>query len=200
MRKLFALTMLMCLASLAGAQETQAAESAKPVAQAAPAGPPTINSPVHRQIGNIEKNFVGAAEAMPADKFFYVPTGEGFKDVRNFAQQIGHVAANNFLFAGTLTGEDPKITDEDRKNGPAHLKTRDDYIKYLKESFAAAHKAVDTVNESNAMEQMTFHANPKAKMARLALANIFIWHGYDHYGQMVTYLRMNGIVPPASRN
>jgi uncharacterized damage-inducible protein DinB len=200
MKKVFIITMLACIATIGSAQEKKAAEPAKPAAQAAPAAPPTINSLMHRQVNNIEKAFVGAAEAMPADKFFYAPSGEGFKEVRTFAQQIGHVAANNFLFAGTLTGEDPKVSPDDRKNGPSHLKTRDDYIKYLKDSFAAAHKAVDTINESNAMEQMTFHGNPNAKMARLALGNIFIWHGYDHYGQMVVYLRNNGVVPPASRN
>jgi uncharacterized damage-inducible protein DinB len=190
-----AMLMLMCAALFAGAQEKKAAET-KP-AQAAP--PPSVTSIVHRQLGGLERQIVGAAEAMPADKFFYKPEGEGFKEVRNFAQQVGHVAVNNFLFAAALSGETANITEEDRKNGPATLKTREDYIKYLKDSFAAAHKAMDTVNEKNAAEVVALPGFPNAKSPRLYWANVITWHGFDHYGQMVVYLRMNGIVPPASR-
>jgi uncharacterized damage-inducible protein DinB len=198
MKNLFATAVFLGLASFASAQDKKPAD-AKPAAQAAPA-PPTVTSIVHRQFGSLERQFVGVAEAMPAEKFFFKPEGEGFKDVRTFAQQIGHVAANNYFFAAALTGEDAKITEEDRKNGPASLKTREDYLKYLEDSFAAAHKALDTVSEKNAVEQVAFPGMPNAKSPRLNVANILTWHGFDHYGQMVVYLRMNGVVPPASRN
>jgi uncharacterized damage-inducible protein DinB len=198
MKKLFTFAVLACAAALASAQDKKPTET-KAAAQAAPA-PPTVTSVVHRQLGSLERQFVGVAEAMPADKFFFKPEGAGFSDVRNFAQQVGHVAVNNFLFAAALTGEAVNISDEDRKNGPASLKSREDYLKYLKDSFAAAHKAMDTVNEKNAAEVVALPGLPNAKSPRLFWANLTTWHGFDHYGQMVVYLRMNGIVPPASRN
>jgi hypothetical protein len=70
-------------------------------------------------------------------------------------------------------------------------------VKYLKDSFAAAHKALDTITKDNLLEPVDLPGGGKA--VRMGLANIFLWHGFDHYGQMALYLRMNNIVPPASR-
>ena len=71
-------------------------------------------------------------------------------------------------------------------------------MKFLKDSFAYAHKAANSVTEANVMEkiQSPFGSN---KTTRLRLALIMPSHPFDHYGQMVEYLRMNGIIPPASR-
>jgi uncharacterized damage-inducible protein DinB len=166
----------------------------------APQQPPSVSQVLDRQLSNLERAFVGAAEAMPDDKFEFKPSGPGaFSDVRSFRQQILHAAANNFLFAAMLNGEKPALTAEDRENGPANIKTKAESIQYLKDSFAAAHKGVATVNDKNQTEMVQFPFG-EARMSRLALSNIFAWHGFDHYGQMVVYLRMNGIVPPASRN
>ena len=67
------------------------------------------------------------------------------------------------------------------------------------EAFAHAHKAVATLNNTNLLEFTTDPFNPKGKSARVASVGIFYWHTYDHYGQMVEYVRMNGLKPPASR-
>jgi uncharacterized damage-inducible protein DinB len=181
----------------AGTQAPQAAQAAQP---AQPAAPPTVTQVLDRALSNLERNFVSAAEAMPEDKFEFRPPADGgaFSDVRTFRQQVLHVAANNFLFASMLTGEPPKVTPDDRANGPAAIKTKAEAVQYLKDSFAAAHKGIATVNDQNQTEMVKFPFG-EARMARLALANIFAWHGYDHYGQMVVYLRMNSIVPPGSQ-
>jgi uncharacterized damage-inducible protein DinB len=138
------------------------------------------------------------AEAMPEKHFEFVPTKGEFKGVRPFGQQIRHVAAVNFIVAAGLLGEkasfDPKL-----ENGPPEIKTRAETLKFLKDSFAKAHQALATVSENNITEMVANPFSPANKMPRLALANIFTWHGFDHYGQMVVYLRMNGLVPPASR-
>jgi uncharacterized damage-inducible protein DinB len=85
------------------------------------------------------------------------------------------------------------------RDGPANLKTKTEIIQFLKDSFAQAHKAIATVNEKNVTELLTFPFSKENKMTRFSAANIMTWHSFDHYGQMVVYLRMNGIVPPASR-
>jgi len=84
------------------------------------------------------------------------------------------------------------------RDGPANLKTKAEIVKFLKDSFAQAHKGVATVNEKNVTELLKFPF-AENKMTRFTAANIMAWHSFDHYGQMVVYLRMNGIVPPASR-
>ena len=69
---------------------------------------------------------------------------------------------------------------------------------YAKGSFAALHRAMAAISEGNMLEPMASSPGPQQK-TRLQLAVDAVAHSYDHYGQMVEYLRMNGIIPPASR-
>lgn len=190
-----ALLVMLSLPLLAAQEKQEKKDAAKPAA--APVQKVTVTSVLHRQFGQMEKQFVGVAEAMPADKFDFAPTNGEFKDVRTFAEQIKHVASANFLFAAALTGEKSPVTMDEAGKGPANIKTREEALKFLKDSFAAAHKALDSVTEANAAEMVPGPFG--GQMARLYLGNIMTWHSYDHYGQMVVYLRMNGVVPPASR-
>jgi uncharacterized damage-inducible protein DinB len=148
-------------------------------------------------IKTIESDFVPAAEAMPEDKYDFAPTGGEFKSVRTFAQQVKHVAAINYLVGAAILGEKPPV-DTNGEKGPDSAKSKADIVKFLKDSFVYAHKAVASINDANLLEPI---ASPfgKEKTTRLSLGNVFAWHGFDHYGQMVVYLRMNGIIPPASR-
>jgi hypothetical protein len=82
--------------------------------------------------------------------------------------------------------------------GPASVVTKADILKYLQDSFVYVHKAVQTVNDKNLVETVKSPFG-EGSVTRLGLATSVAWHGFDHYGQMVEYLRMNGIVPPASR-
>jgi uncharacterized damage-inducible protein DinB len=146
----------------------------------------------------IEGEFVPAAEAMPEDKYDFAPSTGDFKGVRTFAQQVKHVAAVNYLVAAAMLGEKPPV-DTNAEKGPDSMKSKSDIVKFLKDSFAYAHKATASITEANALEPI---ATPfgKTKGTRVGLAAVFAWHGFDHYGQMAVYLRMNGVVPPASRN
>ena len=161
-------------------------------------GAPTVASVVDREISAIEKQVIDAAEAMPEDKFNFspeslnIPGGE-YKGVRTFAVQVKHIAASNYFIWTPLTGDKVPENIKDG-NGPADLKTKADIIKFLKDSFALGHKAAATLTTEN-MLQTPEHS----KSARLRLATFGVAHAYDHYGQMIEYLRMNGIVPPASR-
>jgi hypothetical protein len=179
--------------------KSAAASSAPAASTQLPAQPaPTIGSVVDSEISGIEKEIVAAAEAMPEDKFNFSPEslkipGSEYKGVRTFAGQVKHVAvANHFLWA-PLTGDTvPEGWEKD--NAPDNLKSKAEIVQFLKESFALAHKAAATLTADN-----NFQIPGKSKSTRLFLATFGVAHAYDHYGQMVEYLRMNGIVPPASR-
>ena len=178
----------------AAASSVPAAQAAQLAAQPAP----TIASVVDSEISGIEKEIVTAAEAMPEDKFNFSPEslkipGSEYKGVRTFAGQVKHVAvANHFLWA-PLTGD--TVPDGwEKDNAPENLKSKAEIIQFLKESFALGHKAAATLTAENILQ-----SPGHSKSTRLFLATFAVAHGYDHYGQMVEYLRMNGIVPPASR-
>jgi len=170
-------------------------------ASASPSTPPTIASAIDREISIVEKEVVEAAEAMPEDKFDFSPEklnlpGSDYKGVRTFGEQLKHIAASNYLIWSPITGEKPPDTVNDGK-GPDTMKAKADIIKYLKDSFAFGHKAVATLNESNLVQPIPRSNRPPT--TRLYLATFAAAHAFDHYGQMIEYLRMNGIVPPASR-
>jgi uncharacterized damage-inducible protein DinB len=159
---------------------------------------PSIASAVDRDISAVEGQIVDAADAMPEDKFNFTPEalnipGSNYKGVRSFAVQVKHIAASNWFIWSPLTGEKLPEGLSDG-NGPADLKSKSDIIKFLKDSFALGHRAAATLTSENMLQ-----APGKSKSTRLRLAEFGVAHAYDHYGQMVEYLRMNGVVPPASR-
>lgn len=139
----------------------------------------------------LSEEVVGAAEAMPADKYDFAPTAGKFDGVRTFGAQVQHIAeANYFFFSGFgLSGapDDAKLKA---------LKSKDEVVQALKDSFAFAQKGIDTITPQNAF---TTVGSGKMQMTRAGWATFCLAHSMDHYGQMVEYLRMNGIVPPASQ-
>ncbi len=157
----------------------------------------TVSQVLDRTVVNMEHEFIPAAEAMPEDKFGFAPTEGEFKGVRTFAQQVKHVAAVNYELGSALLQEKAPVDIGD-ESGPAWIKSKADIMKYLKDSFAYVHKAIATINEKNLIETVKSPFG-EGMVTRLGLATSVAWHGFDHYGQMVEYLRMNGIVPPASR-
>ena len=157
----------------------------------------SVSQVLDRTVLNMEHEFVPAAEAMPEDKFGFAPTNGEFKGVRTFGQQIKHVAAVNYELGAALLEEKPPVDIGD-ESGPAMVTSKADILKYLKESFEYVHKAIATINERNLTATVKSPFGEGA-VTRLGLATSVAVHGFDHYGQMVVYLRMNGIVPPASR-
>jgi uncharacterized damage-inducible protein DinB len=157
----------------------------------------TVSQVLDRTVTNLERDFVPAAEAMPEDKYGFAPTEGEFKGVRNFGQQIKHVAAVNYELGAALLQEKPPVDVADEA-GPTSITTKVEILKYLQDSFAYVHKAVQTINDKNLVETVKSPFG-EGSVTRLGLATSVAWHGFDHYGQLVEYLRMNGIVPPASR-
>jgi hypothetical protein len=167
-------------------------------AQAAkPADHRTVAQVLDRGVTGVETEFVPAADAMPEDKYSFVPTNGEFKGVRSFAQQVKHVAAVNYLVGAAILEEKPPV-DLGSENGPDSLKTKADIVKFLKDSFAYVHKAVGTINDGNLLSPIKSPFG-EGMTTRLGMATLIVGHCFDHYGQMVEYLRMNSIVPPASR-
>jgi uncharacterized damage-inducible protein DinB len=164
---------------------------------AMPAPAKTPGDALNGLLNIVEKEFVPAAEAMPEDKYSFAPSEGEFKGVRTFAQQVKHVAAVNYIFGSAIVGEKPPV-DIGGENGPDAVKSKADIIKFLNDSFAYLHKALGSINDKNQLEEVSLFGG-EMKMARLTVGSFSTSHPMDHYGQMVEYLRMNGIVPPASR-
>ena len=192
MKKLVVCLTLFCAAAAA---PTLRGQGAPPAQQQ----PPTVASVLNGVYGAVEQQVVSAAEAMPEEKYGFAPTNGEFKGVRTFAEEVKHIGFANHLFFGPLMGETFDIKNiQAESNGPAELKSKAQIVQYLKDSFALGHKALSTITAENEVTPLAKPVLPFLS-TRLAIANIATFHPMDHYGQMVEYLRMNGIIPPASR-
>jgi len=163
----------------------------------------TIATPsraIDSQLSAIESEMMSAVKAMPAEKFGFAPSAAifvpaqttQFATVRTFAQQATHVAEANYYFFMTASGLKPDVD----MAGLTKLTKKEDVVAALAGSFAFGHKAIATLTPANAFEVVQI--SEPLLMTRGTLAQFAVSHANDHYGQMVEYLRMNGIVPPAS--
>ena len=144
------------------------------------------------QISTIEREVLGLAQKMPADKYDFAPTSPGtFTGVRTFALQVRHIATEMFRIAEGISGEKAPVEIGSTDNGPDALKTKDQIIEYFKTSIAFTRKAVGTITDKNFSDPVPFGRNG----TRASAAAFIGLHSYDHYGQMVVYARMNGVIP-----
>ena len=147
-------------------------------------------------LSNFEKEMLGVAKAMPADKYDFAPSAGIFVPaqkteyvgVRTFGAMVLHIAEANYYYGSGLSGTKPDIDTKAMET----LKGKEKIVAALEASFAFAHKAIGTLTPANAFESV------RGTGTRASLAGGLISHGFDHYGQLCEYLRMNGIVPPAS--
>jgi hypothetical protein len=143
----------------------------------------------------IERSFVSLADTMPAEKFGFKPTSGEFEGARTFGEQVKHVACGNFAFFSEIEKKEPPSGCS--TGGPSPAKTKDEIMTYLRGSFNYAQSVLRTLTPANALEPA---GGPYGgKSTRLGLTTLAVWHASDHYGQLVIYLRMNGIAPPASK-
>ncbi len=147
-----------------------------------------------------EKTLLAAAEIMAAEKYDFVPTAGEFKGVRTFAEQLKHIAADNYLLGAGILGENPPGDVNEDERGSISVRTKPQIIAYLKDSFAYMHRAAAAIDDAKApIPTPPISPWPAGTATRLGVAIEDCVHTWDHYGQLVEYLRMNGIVPPASR-
>lgn len=147
-----------------------------------------------------ENEAMGVVKAMPADKYNFAPTAAifapgqpvKFDTVRTFVQQVTHVAEANYYFYAAVGGMKPDVNTE----ALAKITTKDEAVAALAASFKFAHQAIATITPMNAFLPIK---PVDGQGTRATLAAFGVAHGYDHYGQLVEYLRMNGVVPPGSK-
>jgi len=156
--------------------------------------PQTIADSVLGPLRNVEGQLLGVAEAMPESKYSFIPTSGNFEGVRSFGEQIKHVACGQFAFFNEIEGKTPPAGCE--KGGPAKAATKAELVQYLRDAFEYGNKVLASTNEKNLLDRVEGrYAGPST---RLGIAVTAVWHMTDHYGQLVEYLRMNGIVPPVT--
>ena len=186
---------LMCATLLLACGSVAFAQSDKPAEQRSAAQVLDI------WVTNTETHLVPLADALPEDKYSFAPTSGEFKGVRTFAEQVKHLAANNYAMAAYLLLGKP-TADQANESGPETVKTKAEVMEYLKGSFAALHKGVAAIDEKNLVEPLAGASKGRLRLGmetRIGLVVDAIAHSFNHYGQLVEYLRMNGIVPPDSR-
>lgn len=143
-----------------------------------------------------KKNIVGGAEKMPETDYSYQPTSE----VRSFGQLVAHIADTQYLFCSSIRNEsnpngenlgpgDPSDAIEQRKG------TKADLVKALREVFAYCDPVFEGLEDSQWGNRVILVGNDRAKASPLLLTLVHLW---EHYGNMVTYLRLRGVVPPSS--
>lgn len=204
MRKLITTLALLGAAALTSARTQQQAPQHQPTS-ADLSRDETPGKAIMRTFEFQEYDIRSAAEALPDDKWDFRPAPGMFKsekpefgpaEVRTFREQVKHVACSNFAFAAELDGTKPPEGCD--KEGPSPAHTRAELLTYLRDSFTALKKSLNAVTVQNMFDPI--HGPYATPNTRLGLAEICVWHNADHYGQMAIYLRLNGIVPPSSRN
>ena len=169
----------------------------------ASAAPGSLIAPAQAQdelLNIFEKDFMAVAKAMPAEKYGFAPAaanfapeqGAKFEGVRTFAQEVSHVSQANYFFGSAIMGEKPPAEAQ----AVGKLTTKDELLKAAADSFAYAHKAIATITAENAYAAIK---GADGLRTRSEIASFIAAHGFDHYGQMVEYLRMSGIIPPGSK-
>jgi uncharacterized damage-inducible protein DinB len=177
-------TLLVAVVSLASAAHGVAEERTDPMVAA-----------VAPYFSMIERSFVNLADAMPSERYAFKPTTGEFKESRTFGEQVKHVACANFAFFNEIEKKEPPA--DCASGGPSQAATKAELMTYLRDSFAYADRVLGTMTAANALEPA---GGPYGGTStRLGLTTLAVWHASDHYGQLVVYLRLNGIIPPASQ-
>jgi hypothetical protein len=155
----------------------------------APTRQQTLAEAFDAQVSMIEREVLGLAQKMPADKYDFAPaTGTPpagmFNGVRTFGLQVRHAATVMYQLSAEILGERNPVDMGSDENGSNALRTKDQIVKYFADAVAYAHKAMRSITPQNAA-------------AKAGSAAFMGAHTYDHYGQMVVYARLNGVTPGA---
>ena len=172
------------IAMMAGVLMTAGIANAQDAA--APVANP-VSATVKQQLPRFEKNMVGAAEAMPAEKYSFKPTPE----MNTFGHLVLHITQANNALCSKISGApapDVKTADTDGK---------DKLVAVLKASFEFCTTALTGVDDSKLGEQMTLFGNRPASRAAALIGLSGSWS--DHYATEAIYLRLNGILPPSAQ-
>ena len=147
-----------------------------------------MTSAAKSTLGLIKGNVVKAAEQMSEDNYAFKPTPE----VRSFGQLVGHIADANYMICATATGAANPSTGSIEKTKTSKA----DLSKAVADSFAFCEAQFDALPPTKAAEVIDLFG---MKMPRLNALQFSTAHDFEHYGNIVTYMRLKGMVPPSSQ-
>jgi uncharacterized damage-inducible protein DinB len=186
MKRLVALAALACLLSVPALAQSPAPAPAAAAVQAAPPAQP-LSATLKSMWDGIKMNLVQSAEKMPEADYGFQPT----KEVRTFGQMIAHVANSSFSYCARGKGEDNPNKEDFEKTKT----TKADLVKALNDAAAYCDGVYGAMTDAAAMELVKAGQNMVPR-ARYLITNIS--HDNEHYGNLVTYLRLKGLVPPST--
>lgn len=131
---------------------------------------------------------VAAAEKMKAEDYAFAPT----TGVRTFGQLVGHVADAQYAFCSAAAGEKKASPGAEKTK-----KTKDELVAAIKEAMSYCDQVYSATTDQNAAEVVKFFGSERTRLTVLSMNST---HNYEHYGNMVTYMRMKGVVPPTSES
>jgi uncharacterized damage-inducible protein DinB len=169
----------------------QAPPPPPPGAAAKPRPPQSFPQYLQGQYATLKTNLMGSAEKMPAEHFAFKPTPE----VRSYGQLFGHTMAAQYSYCATVKGEPSPALNKDLEK----VTDKATVIQLVKDSFAYCDAVVAALTDANALEMITQGTAPNQRqIARANQLTMLVVHGNEHYGNLVTYMRMKGVVPPSS--
>jgi DinB superfamily len=155
----------------------------------------TVSAIADVWVTKTEQLVVPAADALPESLYGFAPTNGAFTSVRNFGEQVKHLAAANYQLGSRVLGEDPPVGTQN-ETAPESVKSKAQILEYLNGSFACLHRAAARINAGNLEAPIVVGRETQAGLGLIIDA---LAHSQNHYGQMVEYLRMNRVIPPESR-
>jgi hypothetical protein len=167
-------------------------QGAAPAAPQAPRPVPTLIVQVLNMYTPLKTNFTKAADMFPESKYDWSPT----PDVRTWAGLFGHVIDDGFVFCAPITGDiqPPRLDDNGKPTDAAKGLKKADLVKMLAASFAVCDKAFTLVTPENMNDRVA----PTSGRSKIGALIYSVQHISEHYGNAVTYMRLNGMVPPSS--
>ena len=138
----------------------------------------------------IGRKLTAMAEDFPEDKYDFKPTPAQ----RSFAEQLLHAAGANYFFTNPVMGKEPQAAEDPKRE---QYKSKADIVAFVKKSFADGATAIQSKGEKGLMTEVVYYPQQKARVIDIAYG--IIEHSGEHYGQLVVYYRLAGLVPPESR-
>jgi hypothetical protein len=159
----------------------------------------TVATLYDSQLKMAEGEIVSLAKAMPESAYNFAPTNGAFDKVRTFGEQVKHLATVLYMVSASAKQEAPPVDLGSGESGPASVKSKAEIVKFLQDAFDYGHTAMAKLTAANQLDLVKPPFPGMPDMARAGIANLGIWHSFDHYGQMAVYARMNNVIPPASQ-
>jgi uncharacterized damage-inducible protein DinB len=138
----------------------------------------------------VGRKLIAMAEDFPEDKYDFKPTPAQ----RSFAEQLLHAAGANYFFTNPVMGKEPPAAEDPKRD---QYKSKADIVAFVKKSFADGAAAIQSKGEKGLTTEVVYFDHQKARVLDIAYG--LIEHSGEHYGQLVVYYRLAGLVPPESR-